>query len=544
MDPWDFIIVGAGSAGCLLANRLTKSGRHKVLLIEAGGSDRRFMIRMPIGYGLSFYDKAVNWRYETGPLAALAGRTSYWPRGKVLGGSSSINAMVFARGQRRDFDDWAAAGNPGWGFDDVLPYFKAFESFAGGDPAWRGRQGELNVIDMARDVHPLCGTWLGAAEEAGFSRTADYNGEQQEGVAIYQITTRGGFRESAATAFLRPAMRRSNLKVVTGAHATRILFESRRAVGVEYRSGDRTIAARAAREVIIAAGAVNSPALLQHSGLGSAALLDEFGIAVVNALPAVGANLQDHLGIDYLYRSRRPTLNSLLRPWWGRALLGARYLISRRGPLSLSVNQAGGFVRSSAAREHVDIQLYFSPVSYSRPTPGVRRLMSPDAFPGFFIGISHCRPQSRGTIRIGSRDPLAAPEIEPNYLSAPSDLEEMLEGVRLIRRIAAQPAMQAVIEEELKPGPGVRSDADLVADIRQRCGSVFHASCTCRMGPDPKTSVVDHRLRVHGIGGLRVIDASVFPSVTSANTNAPTMMVAEKGAAMVLEDSEAVGSRQ
>jgi choline dehydrogenase len=536
MDSWDFIIVGAGSAGCLIANRLTRSGKYKVLLIEAGGSDRRFMIRMPIGYGMSFYNAQVNWRYETGPQEALCGRTSYWPRGKVLGGSSSINAMIFARGQRHDFDDWKAAGNPGWGFDDVLPHFKAFEAFGDGDAKWRGKAGELNVVDMAPDAHPLCQTWLNAAEQAGYRRTGDYNGKDEEGVAIYQITTRGGMRESAATAFLAPAMRRPNLKVLTGAFATKLVFEGSRAVGVEYRLGSDTIVARAGREVIVAAGAVNSPVLLQHSGLGPEGLLKQFGIKVVHALPAVGANLQDHLGIDYLYRSRQPTLNTLLRPWWGRALLGARYLLFRNGPLSLSVNQAGGFVRSRADREHVDMQLYFSPVSYSKPTPGVRRLTSPDAFPGFFIGISHCRPKSRGTIRIGSRDTLEPPVIEPNYLSVPSDLAEMLQGVRLIRRIAGQPAMRAVIEEELKPGLAVESDADLVADIRARSGSVFHASCTCRMGPDPAQSVVDHRLRVHGIGGLRVIDASVFPNVTSANTNAPTMMVAEKGAAMVLED--------
>jgi choline dehydrogenase len=332
-------------------------------------------------------------------------------------------------------------------------------------------------------------------------------------------------------------MRRPNLKVVTGAFATRIVFEGRRAVGVEYLLGADKLVAFAGREVIVAAGAVNSPALLQHSGLGPAGLLGEFGIEVVHQLAAVGANLQDHLGVDYLYRSRKPTLNTLLRPWWGRALLGARYLAFRNGPLSLSVNQAGGLVRSRADREHADMQLYFSPVSYSKPTPGVRRLMSPDPFPGFFIGISHCRPKSRGTIRIGSRDPLEPPVIEPNYLSVPSDLSEMLDGVRLIRRIARQPAMREVIEEELKPGPAIENEADLVADIRARSGSVFHASCTCRMGQDPAESVVDHRLRVHGIGGLRVIDASVFPNVTSANTNAPTMMVAEKGAAMVLEDS-------
>lgn len=535
MESYDFVIVGAGSAGCLVANRLTASGKFSVLLLEAGGSDRRLKIRMPIGYGMSFYDPAVNWRYQTGPQAALAGRSSYWPRGRILGGSSSINAMVFARGQRQDFDDWRNAGNPGWGHDDVLPYFKAFEDFQGGGDAWRGGAGELHVSDVAGMVHPLCDVWLQAAGQAGFERTPDYNGERQEGVSVYQITTRRGMRESAATAFLRPAMRRPNLRVVTGALATGIVLEGRRAIGVEYRSGGERIVARAGREVIVAAGAVNSPALLQLSGLGPAALLQGLGIPVAHELPAVGANLQDHLGIDYLYRSRRPTLNSLLRPLWGRALLGARYLAFRDGPLALSVNQAGGFVRSRPDGP-VDTQLYFSPVSYSKPTPGVRRLTMPDPFPGFFIGISHCRPKSRGSISIVSSDPLAAPSIEPNYLSAPEDLAAMVEEVRLIRRIAAQPAMRDLIEAEMQPGPAVAADAELAADIRARAGSVFHASCTCRMGPDPATSVVDHRLRVHGVGGLRVIDASIFPNVTSGNTNAPVMMVAEKGAAMTLED--------
>jgi choline dehydrogenase len=536
MDPYDFIIVGAGSAGCLLANRLTASGRHSVLLIEAGGSDRRFMIRMPIGYGMSFYDASVNWRYETGPQAALAGRSSYWPRGKVLGGSSSINAMVFVRGQREDFDEWRDAGNPGWGFDDVLPHFRAFEDFTGGADDHRGAGGELRVSDVADQVHPLCGAFLAAAEQAGFERTRDYNGAVQDGVAVYQITTRGGLRESAATAFLRPAMRRGKLRVVTGALATKIVFEGRRAVGVEYLAGGRRAVARAGRSVIVSAGAVNSPVLLQHSGVGPGELLRGLGIPVVHALPAVGANLQDHLGVDYLYRSKVPTLNSLLRPWWGRMRLGARYLAFRDGPLSLSVNQAGGFVRSRPDKARVDTQLYFSPVSYSRPTPGVRRLTMPDPFPGFFIGISHCRPRSRGSVRIASGDPLAMPVIEPNYLSAWEDLRDMLDEVRLIRLIAAQPAMRELIAQEVKPGPAVTSDAELEADIRARAGSIFHASCTCRMGPDPAGSVVDHRLRVHGLEGLRVIDASIFPSVTSGNTNAPVMMVAEKGAAMMLED--------
>ncbi len=523
MVEFDFIVVGAGSAGCVLANRLSQS-------------DRRFMIRMPIGYGHSFYNPKVNWRFETGPQAALAGRTSYWPRGKVLGGSSSINAMVYVRGQPFDFDDWEAAGNPGWGWNDVLPFFKSIETFQRGADAWRGGSGELYVTDMAGAVHPLCEDWLHAAEQAGFKRTPDYNGAAPEGTSIYQITARDGLRMSAATAFLHPAANRANLKIVTAAFATRVLFEGQRAVGVEYEHDGVRHTARARHEVVLSAGAVHSPILLQHSGVGPGALLQKFGKTVVKAMPGVGRNLQDHLGIDYLYRSRKPTLNSLLRPWWGRALLGLRYLLLRDGPLSLSVNQAGGFVKSGPERERVDMQLYFSPVSYSKPTPGVRRLTMPDPFPGFFIGIQPCRPESRGFIEIGSPDAKAAPVIEPDYLSAAGDMEEMLAAVRLIRRIAAQPAMQALIAEEMQPGADIRSEADLVADIRARCGSVFHASCTCRMGPDDGTNVVDPRLRVHGIERLRVADASVFPNITSGNINAPTLMVAEKAARIILDD--------
>jgi choline dehydrogenase len=538
MERFDFVIVGGGTAGCLLADRLTRSGKFSVLLLEAGGSDRRFMIRMPIGYGASFYNPRVNWMYSTGPLAALGGRTSYWPRGKVLGGSSSINAMVFARGQRRDFDDWRAAGNPGWGWEDVLPYFRSFETFEGPVSTERGHGGPLNVVDPSSQVHPVCEVFLTAAEQAGFPRTPDYNGPDKEGVAVYQITTKAGARASSATAFLAPAIRRKNLKVVTSAFATRILFEGRRAIGIEYvQSGHRTTA-YANREVILSAGAVNSPALLQHSGVGPGAPLQKLGIDVVHDLPAVGRNLQDHLGIDYLYRSTKPTLNGELRGWAGRARLGLRYLLFRDGPLSLSVNQAGGFVRTDPGLTHVDMQLYFSPVSYSKPTPGTRRLTLPDPFPGFFIGISQCRPKSRGSISIASPDPFAPPLIEPNYLSDPDDLRELLAGAKLIRRIAAQPAMQALIAQELQPGPSAAGDDALENDIRARAGSVFHASCTCRMGPDAREAVVDSRLRVHGLAGVRVVDASIFPNVTSGNTNAPTLMVAEKGAAMILEDAE------
>jgi choline dehydrogenase len=396
--------------------------------------------------------------------------------------------------------------------------------------------GELDVIDMNGAVHPLCEQFLSAAEQAGFKRTEDYNGRHQEGVGNYQITTRGGIRASAATAFLWPAMKRPNLQVVMGALASKLVLEDRKVVGIEYSVDGRTQVAKANREVILAAGALGSPTLLQRSGIGAGGLLRNLGIEVRHDLPAVGEHLQDHLGIDYLYRSRQPTLNGQLRSWTGRLLLGLRYLAFRDGPLSLSVNQAGGFVRSRPEAK-VDTQLYFSPVSYSKSTPGVRRLTLPDPFPGFFIGTSHCRPRSRGSIRIASADPVAPPVISPNYLSAPEDMKEMIDGVRLVRRIAAQPAMAALIQEELTPGNAVQTNEELANDIRNRAGSVFHASCTCRMGPDPDLAVVDHRLRVHGLSGLRVIDASVFPSVPSGNTNAPTYMVAEKGAHMVIEDN-------
>jgi len=536
MAAFDYIIVGAGSAGCVLADRLTASGRHRVLLIEAGGSDDRFWIRTPIGYGKTFFDPRVNWMYRTLPDPGTDGRVSYWPRGKVLGGSSSINAMVYIRGQRGDFDDWAAAGNPGWGWADVLPYFKRMEANAFGASDLHGDDGPMAVADASRDMHPLCQVYLDGCRAVGVPVVRDLNGPEAECAGLYQITTRNGRRESTATAYLRPAMRRANLRVVTGAQVTRILFEGRRAVGVAYQAAGRLEEARAGREVILSAGAVNSPQLLQLSGVGPAALLARHGIAVVADSPAVGRNLQDHLGIDFLYRSRRPTLNQELGPWWGKLWAGMRYVLARRGPLSLSVNQGGGFVRGRPGLDRPNLQLYFSPVSYIRAPPGKRPLMSPDPYPGFLLGYSACRPTSRGFLEIASADPFQPPAIHPCYLATDGDIEDMLDGSRLMRRIAGTPAMAAIIEEELKPGAAVQSREALVADIRARCSTVFHQSCTCAMGPDPRTAVVDHRLKAHGLDGLRIADASVFPSVTSGNTNAPTIMVAEKAADMVLAE--------
>ena len=536
MRQADFVIVGAGTAGCVLANRLSAGGRFSVLLLEAGGSDRRLRVQVPIGYGLAFHDPSLNWRYRTEPEPALAGRCGYWPRGKVLGGSSSINAMVYVRGQPADFDAWQAAGNPGWGWDDVLPFFRRLESFDGGDAALRGREGPLRVSDVSSDVHPLCNVFVQAGAQAGAPRNRGFNGADCEGVGLYEITAWRGRRMSAARAYLYPARRRRNLAVACNAHVLRIAFDGSRATGVHYRQGGSARFVAAAREVILCAGAIGSPLLLQASGVGPADVLQALGIAVAHALPAVGGHLQDHLCIDYLYRSRVPTLNDELRPWAGRLRVGWRYLATRRGPLALSVNQAGGFMRSRPEVERPDLQLYFSPLSYTRAEPGRRALLSPDAFPGFLLSAQPCRPTSRGHVRLRSRESEAAPMIVPASLSTEHDLDLMVEGARWLRRLAATPALAAVIDAELAPGPAVQTREQLVEDIRQRASTVFHPVGTCRMGPQPHDAVVDARLRVHGLAGLRVVDASVFPALTSGNTQAPTLMVAERGADLVLAD--------
>lgn len=537
MDQYDYIVVGGGSAGCAIANRLTESGRRSVLLLEAGPSDRSFWIQVPIGYGKTFYDRRVNWMYRSEPSPGLGGRITYCPRGKVLGGSSSINAMVYARGQAGDFDDWAAMGNPGWGWQDVLPIYKRMEDHDLGAGPSHGSGGPLRVTDISDVAHPLCHVFVKAGQEAGLAFNPDLNGDTIEGVGLYQINTRNGFRMSAARAYLWPARRRPNLRISTKALATCIVLEGRQAIGVAYRRNGRSVVARAGREVILAAGAINSPQLLQLSGIGPADVLRSAGIEIRHESPAVGRHLQDHLCFDHVYRSKRRSLNNELFPWSGKVRAGLQYLLMRSGPLSLSINQGGGFFRSRAGLDRPDIQLYFSPLTYERTPPGIRPLMSPDPFPGFSTSASPCRPTSRGYVRIASGDPAQAPLIYPNAMSTDHDVEELLAGARFLRRLAATPALSSVIEAELKPGPAVQSDGELIADIRERAYSVFHPVGTCRMGPEPAEAVVDHRLRVHGLTGLRVIDASIFPTVTSGNTNAPAIMVGEKGADLVLEDS-------
>ncbi len=534
---YDYIIVGAGSAGCVLANRLSADPRHRVLLLEAGGPDASPWLHIPIGYGKSFYNPHVNWMYRTEPDPTLDGRVGYWPRGKVLGGSSAINAMVFIRGQHADFDAWEALGNPGWGWQDVLPYFRKMEDSSHAPDAWRAQGGPLGVSDVSADVHPLCTQFLRAGGELGLPRNDDFNGATQDGVGLYEITTRGGRRMSTARAYLHPARQRPNLRVETYAQVTRIRFAGTRATGVDYVHNRAATMAIATREVIVSGGAINSPQLLQLSGIGAASALQALGINVVLDSPAVGENLQDHLCIDYLYRSRVPTLNEELRPWWGKLRAGMRYALARRGPLALSVNQAGGFVRGREGLARPNLQLYFSPLSYLRSPPGKRPLMSPDPYPGFLLSAQPCQPTSRGHVRVHSTDPLVAPRIVPNALATDHDIDEMLEGARFLRRLAATPALSAVIAEELCPGGSVQSRDEMRADIRARSSTVFHPVSTCRMGPNPRLAVVDHRLNVHGVAGLRVVDASVFPTLTSGNTNAPTIMVAEKAADLILADA-------
>jgi choline dehydrogenase len=535
VEDFDYIIVGAGSAGCVLADKLSENGRHRVLVVEAGGTDRRFWVQVPIGYGKNFYNPKVNWMYDTEPNEGLGGRRMYWPRGKVLGGSSAINAMVYIRGLPNDFEDWKTAGNTGWGWDDVLPYFKAIENHPWGASDHHGAGGRLRVSDVSSQVHPLCEVYLKACQEAGFEITDDFNGPNQEGGGLFQITTHKGIRESAARAFLRPALKRPNVHLITNAHVTRVLFEGTCATGIEYQHKGEKKIALASAEVILSGGAVNSPQLLQLSGVGPADLLKSHGIEVVTDLPGVGANMQDHLGVNYFFKVNRPTLNDTLGPWWGKLLQGMRYVLTRSGPLSLSINQGGGYVRSRPDSPHPDIQLYFQPVSYTRAPEGERPLMHPDPYSALMIGNQPCRPTSRGHLAIRSADPFDHPLIYPNYLSTDKDKADAVEAARAVEKIVATPAMQGLITEEVNPISAM-SDENIVDDFRARSGTNFHASCSCMMGPDPKTAVVDETLKVHGLQGLRVIDASVFPAVTSGNTNAPAMMVGAKGADLVLRD--------
>ena len=535
-ETFDYIVVGAGSSGSALASRLSENPRHSVLLLEAGGHDRSPWLRLPLGYGKVYHDARVNWRYLTEPVPGLGDRPSYWPRGKVLGGSSSINAMVFVRGHPSDYDEWAEQA-PGWSWHDVGPVFRDLERYQGAGSAYRGADGPVPVRDTRAELHGLCEHFFDAAEQLGFTRNPDYNGADMDGVGPYQITVDRGLRASSSRCYLHPALGRTNLHLRTHAHATGITLENLRATGIRYRRRGRSHAARATREVILCGGALNSPQLLELSGIGDARLLGEHGVSVVHDLPSVGEHLADHLGADMVYRSTLPSLNQQLGSWSGRAGAGLRFLRSRSGPLTLSLNQAGGFIRSHTGLDRPDLQLYFSPVSYTRAPPGKRPLIRPDPFPGFLMGFNPCKPTSTGSTHLRSSDPFQPPLIQPNYLATEADRQAMLDGMRLMRALAGTKALSAVIEAEVTPGPGITSDAEMLAAIQGHAWTVFHPCCTCRMGLDSSSSVVDERLRVHGIECLRIADASIFPTIPSGNTNAPAIMVGERAARLIIEDS-------
>ena len=536
MGTFDIIIVGGGSAGCVLANRLSEDGRRTVLLLEAGGRDWSPMIHMPIGYGHSFFNPRINWKYESERDPGIADRQSYWPRGKVLGGSSAINAMVWARGLPNDFEDWVAAGAEGWDWDTVKRYYKKLEGWSRGGDAIRGGDGPLSVQDITDQVHPLCSAYLEAAGQLGLPTTDDYNGAETEGAAVYQLSTQNGVRASTAKCYLKPARGRRNLTIITRAHVTGLDIEDGRATGVRYVVNGQPRDARARASVILSAGAINSPQLLQLSGIGPGGVLSDKGIAVKHDMPAVGRHLQDHLGVDFHFRSRVPTLNEMLRPWHMRIWHGLRYVMTRKGPLSLSVNQAGGFLKTRPDLAAPNVQIYFNPVSYTRRPKNKRPLMSPDPFPGLLMGYSPCRPASRGEIAIRSNDPFEQPAIRPNYLSTNEDVVDHLEASHFLRRLSEAPAIAAIIESELSPGAEIRTDEGYLEHIRNKSWTVFHPCSTCRIGHNRQDSVVDPRLRVHGLEGLRVVDASVFPNVTSGNINAPVIMVAERASDLILED--------
>ena len=536
MTEYDYIVVGAGSAGCVIANRLSQDFSNKVLLLEAGGSDRRFFVQMPIGYGVTYHQKAVNWMYMTEPSPDADNKPSYWPRGKVMGGSSSINAMVYVRGNPKDFDEWSEMGNPGWSYEDVLPYFKRMESWQNGADRYRGGKGPLKVSEVTNQLHPLCKNFLSAAQEIGINLNRDMNGEKQEGVGNYQITTHRGQRMSASRAYLWPIKGRTNLTVIKNALASRVLIKDKKAYGVEYLKSGKTQQVFAKCEVILSAGSINSPQLLQLSGVGPKSILEQASVPLIHESPAVGENLQDHLGVSYFYKSKVPTLNDQLRPVLGKIYQGLRYIFTRGGPLSLSVNQSGGFIRTRNDLEKPNIQLYFSPVSYSLELPDKRAMMSPDPFSAMLLGISNCSPRSRGSVRLRSSDPLKSPIIKPNYLSHKDDVTDLLEGVKVIRRLAQTNSFSDVIGEEFRPGPDCQSDEQMIQHIKETVWTVFHPSSTCRMGPDPTKNVVDSRLKVYGIESLRVADASIFPKLVCGNINAATIMVGEKASDLILQD--------
>jgi choline dehydrogenase len=528
---FDYVVIGAGSAGCAVAARLSEDAGTTVALIEAGGRAWNPWLHVPVGYFKTMHNPAVDWCYKTAPEPGLNNRRLEWPRGKVLGGSSALNGLIYIRGQAEDYDHWRQLGNSGWGWDDVLPYFKMSEGQERGSDALHGDEGPLAVSDM-RAHRSLCDKFIAAAEAAGIPRNDDFNGPEQEGVGYFQLTMRNGLRCSSATAYLKSARRRPNLRILTHALTRRLILSGGRATGVEIERGGLTETVSARCEIVLCAGAIGSPQILQLSGIGPGELLRGHGIVPAADLAGVGENLQDHLLARSVYEVTEPTLNDEVNRLTGRLRIGLDFVLRRRGPMTMGASQVGAFARTRPDAATPDIQFHIQPLSSRTPGHGL------DPYSAFTSSVCQLRPESRGHVRIASPDPRAHPTILADYLATETDRQTMVEGVRVSRRIAAAEPLASIVKRELEPGAEAETDADILGWIRDRATTIYHPAGTCRMG-EGKMAVVDERLRVHGVAGLRVADASIMPTIVSGNTNAPAIMIGEKAAAMIREDARA-----